>query len=396
MYSTRMKKKSDLSKYIDVSAELEFDLQKGLWDGKKLPSVRKVAEKYSISIVTASRALQVLRDKGLISTVERSGCYRVAPIGAERWAIVLQLTKNPLIGLTTNLVQEGFTELSSYQPMHIHFNAFDLSMKLTLEETTKAAQLAMENGIQGVVMLPCRTGEADIENCLRFIEGCDSVGLPIVFIERLPVNETIEQRHDLVAIDNVSSGQKVLQHLYEQGKKNVGIVYGSNVTSHRERVAGYLLTHHEWEAKNKNQWHKPTIIHEQGNRSIIEVYSGIVDEVIWNKLDAIICYSDYVAQGVVQELLRRGKKVPEEIAVTGYDNLLIGELFPISLTTINYPATLLAEGAVRLLRERCKEQRENKLGSQKKIATRIVIPSELMARASTLGFVNPANYEKGE
>src|SRR5947199_8512677 len=82
-------------KYLDLSRAIEALIRKGKWDGQKMPGVRELAKLHGVSVVTASRALQVPKDRGLIRTVERAGNFRVAAPTADRCAGVLRPRPGP-------------------------------------------------------------------------------------------------------------------------------------------------------------------------------------------------------------------------------------------------------------------------------------------------------------
>lgn len=362
------------SKYLSVAAALEREIDTGSWAKGRMPSVRKVADAHHVSVVTASRALQVLRDKGLIRTVERSGCYRVPPPEAERWAVVLRVTPGPMSGLTASVTRSGFEQLARTEPMHLHFDAFEITDSLTGEDATKAAIAAQANGISGIFFLPSRCQDCS-EADRAFLAGCKAANLPVVLIERNTFGKSELNDCDLVAIDDLGGSRLAVEHLFETGRRTVGIVVASEVSSHWDRIAGYLLAHHQF-AIHEEKHRGPFVLQQPNDCPTNEAYAILTDEIIRKKLDGVICYSDYTALGIAVELLRRGKRIPQDVALVGFDNLPIGEQFAIQLTTYDYPAADMAAHAVKLMRDR--------MIDPDRPAVKLVVPGRLIVRGSTV------------
>ncbi len=88
-----------------------------------------------------------------------------------------------------------------------------------------------------------------------------------------------------------------------------------------------------------------------------------------------MCVTDDIARGVIRRLRRRGLRVPEDVSVTGFDDLAWSADFRPPLTTVAQPLERIGRRAVRLLLER--------LHNLERPPTRVVLDHRLCIRAST-------------
>lgn len=102
--------------------------------------------------------------------------------------------------------------------------------------------------------------------------------------------------------------------------------------------------------------------------------------------DALFCFNDMAAIGVMMGLRRRGLRVPDDIALVGCDDLPLAAQMDVPLTTIAYPITEMCRTAVRFLMERidCPD-REEGAAAPLLPARHTVLPARLIVRASSGG-----------
>ncbi|MDR2896021.1 MAG: LacI family transcriptional regulator [Propionibacteriaceae bacterium] len=100
------------------------------------------------------------------------------------------------------------------------------------------------------------------------------------------------------------------------------------------------------------------------------------------KLDAVICLNDTLALGALYELVRQGRRVPEDVALIGFDNIEETRYSHPTCSTIDPGGPAIAHLAVEMLAERIglDEGFDLALGPRE-----VLVDFELLARASTLG-----------
>jgi len=147
-----------------------------------------------------------------------------------------------------------------------------------------------------------------------------------------------------IGFDNALAMHDLVDHLIEQGHRKFGMLAGNSVRNDRarERIRGVVsrLAHHGI-VLPKN--------------CIVELDYVIKDarkafwELINNDLSAVICGNDVIAQGALLEALKMGIAIPDDLSITGFDDLeLSAELQP-ALTSVQINAHVMGAQAARAL-----------------------------------------------
>ncbi|MFM8275188.1 MAG: substrate-binding domain-containing protein [Gemmata sp.] len=374
-------------KYVAVAEAIEAQIRVGKWDGGKVPSVRGIAALHAVSTVTALRAIQILRDKGLIQTVERAGSRRVPPPTADRWALVLRATPGQWQTATINRCRFGFEALARREPMHLEPDAVPLAPELSAADIRARVRRAKADGVGGAFLLPSRCSDEEMRVDERLLAACKAEALPVVLLERNLRGHRRKLEHDLVAADHADGAATLTRHLLDLGRRRVAVVVASPTSSHNDKVAGYLYALHAaaLDGNGAAPELRPVVLYQSHERPTREAYASLADEVQRRHLDGVVCFQDYAAVGLTFELLSRGLRVPADVAVVGSDDLPVGEQCAIGITTYAYPGEPVAEQAVRLMRERQRNPDRPPL--------KVVVPGHMIVRASSTGA--PARAPEG-
>lgn len=368
-------------KYLAISREIETKIRSGTWPGGKIPSSRNIAGSHKVSLVTASRAIQVLRDKGLIQTVNRSGSFLTAGAAGpgdaaarERWALCLHVTPGPWQQASLSVTRGGFVAAAAQDGVNLETGLFAFRDGAGPADFARQAQAAAGAGVAGVFLVPSRVSDEAAAVNERLLAACRSEGMAAVLVERNLHGAARPLEHDLVATDDLEGGRLSAQHLLDRGCRRVAFVTGSPTSSHEGRLAGYLAAMFHASAGGGGAY-QPLVLEQRADLPTKAAYRDLAGRLLAAEADGVVCYQDYTAIGLIMELLTRGRRVPRDLAITGFDDLPIGDTFALGVTTYAFPAAAIARQAFHVIRRRLREPDAP--------PAKVVIPGTLIVRDSS-------------
>jgi LacI family transcriptional regulator len=150
-------------------------------------------------------------------------------------------------------------------------------------------------------------------------------GIPVVVIG-------YEQSEYFVRHDDRAGGYQIMQHLIDLGHTHIGIIDVPNDANYGVfyRTAG---TRAAAEAANLDYARLPRQPGDWSIRSGADCTTQLLTQ--YPTLTALLCYNDRMAMGAVQKAREMGYRVPEDLAVTGYDDIPTAATFYPPLTTID-------------------------------------------------------------
>ncbi len=178
---------------------------------------------------------------------------------------------------------------------------------------------------------------------IKIMNEFRSAGMPVVLIERKM------DGFSSVGTDNEKGAYMAASHLISTGKKNIAIACGHldcvDCINSKERFAGFTRALKENGLEFRQENFFPTWY---GFEDGIRVMAQITGEK--RKIDALFCASgDNVALGALKEAKVRGVSIPDDIAIVGYDDLLVSSMVQPALTTIRQPIIKMGREAFNLV-----------------------------------------------
>ncbi|MFE9653912.1 LacI family DNA-binding transcriptional regulator [Micromonospora sp. NPDC006431] len=206
------------------------------------------------------------------------------------------------------------------------------------EQERKAARGIGDHLIDGLIFSPLALTAADLA-------GLD--GLPMVLLgERVDHGPA-----DHVMIDNVTAARQITAHLVGLGRRRIAAIGAQRTpegASARLRLAGYAaaladagLGYDERLVAPAAAWHRAD--GAAAMRALLD--SGV-------RPDAVFCFNDTLALGALRALHEAGLRVPEDVAVAGFDDIEDGRFSIPTLSTVAPDKERIARLAVDLLADR--------------------------------------------
>jgi DNA-binding LacI/PurR family transcriptional regulator len=156
---------------------------------------------------------------------------------------------------------------------------------------------------------------------------------------------------DHVAIDNVAAARTAVVHLADLGRRRIaaiGVDRAESSPAAHLRLDGYRLGLKESDLGVDDTLVIPTAeLHRMDGALAMAHLLDLV-----HPPDAIFCFNDLVALGALRTLRQRGVRVPEDVAIAGFDDIEDGRFSSPTLTTISPDKEQIARVAVSLLLER--------------------------------------------
>lgn len=302
-----------------------------------MSTIKDVARIAGVSIATVSR---VVNNGPKVSSKTREKVLQVMKdLGytpnANARALVMQ--KSTTIGVVVpELTDPFFASLASGVDKIARANNMQLLLSTaqqSAESERAAINLLIERRCQAIVLHSKKLPDTELIALCEKIPG-------IILIDRLV--ESIKDK--CVWLDNEEGGKIAARHLKSLGHKEVACISSKyQIEDPKLRLKGFSQEY----SRAGIEIHNAHIVYDEPNQQGGEVATQRLIA-SGHKFSAIFVYNDAMAIGAISTLEDNGFKVPQDISVIGFDDVLISRYSRPKLTTLHYPVEVMAQQAALL------------------------------------------------
>lgn len=314
---------------------------------KSRVTITDVAIKAGVSKMTVSR---VINQKGEISdTTRRNVLQAMEELGYRPNRIARSLATDTTLRIgimVPSLANQYFGEIVEGAESVLWENDYHILLGHTggtADREQAVMDIFEDHRVDGVIVLSAHNSQENVSQYLRSQRAAVVINTNVKasLAARMFTNE-------------LKSMAIAVNHLLKSGRRHPGYVHlGVFSYASRERYRGFEL------ALNKAELPFDAATQTSANRDGGRPMTNVVYELLQAnpQMDSLVCYNTGIAARALQACAQLGRRVPDDIAIVGYDDSVLAELTTPSLTTMDLvpPKYQVGATAARLLLERIED-----------------------------------------
>ncbi|ALC91688.1 transcriptional regulator [Bacillus sp. FJAT-18017] len=344
-----------------------------------MATIKDVAKKAGVSIAVVSKAFNNYPD---ISEKTRQRIFEIAKeldYSPNVVAKNLSSKKQRTIGLiSSGVFNQNEKDTNAYDVFKgvykaVEENEYEFSVYLIDSQKQRQksyAQFCSERNIGGAILQGIRTDDPYFQELMN-------TNIPVVYVDIL--KDDYNKLIGSVSINNAKASKDIACYLLEQNHRNIVIMAGTEETYvNMDRMKGVKEAFYQYSLTIQEE----DILH--GDFSEDKAYALAKHYLAEKCPTAFLCFSDLMAYGVMRAVKEAGLRIPEDVSVTGFDNLVFSSYTEPKLTTVHQDFVEIGRQSALLVQNLM----ENKLDSQHVFVPYQIVKRETVGEAKREGQLN--------
>jgi LacI family transcriptional regulator/LacI family repressor for deo operon, udp, cdd, tsx, nupC, and nupG len=309
-------------------------------------SLQEVARRAKVSIATVSRVLNksdkvVAATRAAVEQALRESGYRPSRVARR---LRMKDGRAHLVGLIIPDIQNPFyAEIARGVEDAAYAAEYALLLCNSDENPDKERfylDVMVAESVDGIVLPPFDETDSAVIDLVKN-------GPPVVCVDR----SLSKVKTDLVEVDNYRGAHEAVTHLIDKGHKSIALIEGrSEVSTSRERRRGYLDALAERGVAVRKELIRAGDFKQESGRILA---GSLLDQ--RRPPTALFVCNNLMTVGALAAIHQRGLRVPQDVAIVGFDDLPWAEALDPPLTVVRQPAYEVGRQAMELLLKRITE-----------------------------------------
>ena len=356
-----LQRDSGVPLYMQVAEILKQRIFSGEYSpGSSLPGEAELSQEFGVARGTIRQTLSMLENEGLVRREQGRGTF---VMWGERGSRANGLTSSQ-IGFVVPYVRDSFVSTillgaeraASEQNLSVTFKHVHND---PARQDEVLAELVNQR-LAGIILYPVDSVRLD------FVGHLLKTGFPLVVVDRYLPGGCL----DYVMSDHFGGALRATQHLIGLGHRRIGLIsWRDPAISLEHRILGYRQALSEVGLE-----YSPDLVCEVEGYPTVEI--GPLCEFLSAEsgVTAVFAVNDQIALAVYKAARQLGRRIPDDLALVGFDNLDFTMHLDVPLTTVEQPAFEIGRQAVQTLVHRIENPDAE--------AQRIILPTRLIVRRS--------------